>query len=238
MLEQTLALGFISFVCADTLLGEYNPDGQIAPLFVHGGYGYAPAVPRYPYAEHLLHQHGGYGLSPYGYGYAPVTRYPYAANPWELRIEYADGMEMYVDMRPRIRYNAAQMLHMLITNTITRQCGATSWVRLASGYGNWCGFGGDGNVVDRIDACCRSHDFCYTAAQTSALRNTCSFKNIFAHPVFWTYEWTTQQNIFTCFDDDDRRCDIGGADFCECRACICDSQFVECLARQPCPRFS
>lgn len=28
-------------------------------------------------------------------------------------------------------------------------------------YGNWCGVGGDGTVMDAIDACCRSHDMCY-----------------------------------------------------------------------------
>ena len=41
-------------------------------------------------------------------------------------------------------------------------CSALSLAHLTD-YGNWCGLGNNGlDPVDGIDACCQTHDFCYS----------------------------------------------------------------------------
>ena len=61
----------------------------------HGYYdGYAPVpVHRNPYEDQAHAYYGGYDQSPYGYGYAPAFRYPYANHPDYVLYQY-----------PRIQY--------------------------------------------------------------------------------------------------------------------------------------
>lgn len=50
-------------------------------------------------------------------------------------------------------------------------------------YGNWCGIGGSGPVVDRVDLCCFEHDRCY--AYLTERTSVCRQSDVYG----LNYEW-------------------------------------------------
>ncbi|KAG8190537.1 hypothetical protein JTE90_004112 [Oedothorax gibbosus] len=79
-------------------------------------------------------------------------------------------------------------------------------------YGNWCGYGGKGNAVDRIDECCQVHDSCYGVSEES-----CSAEQIHVVP----YVWRIHNGTIIC--DDEETCPFS--------VCSCDREVVECIVQ-------
>uniref|UniRef100_A0A8D0BU54 Phospholipase A2 n=1 Tax=Salvator merianae TaxID=96440 RepID=A0A8D0BU54_SALMN len=79
-----------------------------------------------------------------------------------------------------------------------------------STYGCYCGLGGKGRPLDRIDWCCHEHDCCYGRTD----ENGCSSK-------FITYHYTYRLGIIKC----------GNSLQCEYDVCECDRKFVQCLKK-------
>ncbi|XP_078573196.1 basic phospholipase A2 10-like isoform X2 [Branchiostoma floridae x Branchiostoma japonicum] len=82
-------------------------------------------------------------------------------------------------------------------------------------YGCWCGSGGSGTPVDRIDFCCLNHDRCYD----NLIANGWS-------PHYVTYDWT-QYDIGIGCDDPYPSSDRG--------ACECDLAAAHCFSHFPYP---
>jgi secretory phospholipase A2 len=111
----------------------------------------------------------------------------------------------------------------------TGSCGILSYTRLARGYGNHCGYGGSGKIIDNIDECCYKHDACWNAMN-------------YRMQVTKTYTWGYPGGgpaMVKCFDcgpgktkDEKIKCDI----------CKCDRRLAVCVERAikwgtPCPSF-
>ncbi|GIX74050.1 hypothetical protein CDAR_275331 [Caerostris darwini] len=80
-------------------------------------------------------------------------------------------------------------------------------------YGNWCGYGGQGKPIDRIDECCKVHDHCYGTTESK-----CSNEPV--HIV--QYMWKIDNETVICEDDESN---------CEYSVCQCDKEVVECIAQ-------
>ena len=72
----------------------------------------------------------------------------------------------------------------------TGSCSLSSYTKLAFGYGNHCGLGGNGSTVDDIDYCCYLHDACWGAMD-------------FSGQVFEPYEWSYMAGGPLCIVCDD-----------------------------------
>lgn len=79
-------------------------------------------------------------------------------------------------------------------------------------YGNWCGYGGDGEILDRIDGCCEIHDKCYEKVGET----TCSNEKV--HII--NYQWKRVNDTISC---------DGNTSKCEKEACMCDRDVVICI---------
>ncbi|XP_060574719.1 phospholipase A2 SSD387-like isoform X2 [Ruditapes philippinarum] len=82
-----------------------------------------------------------------------------------------------------------------------------------NGYGNWCGFGGSGEVVDEIDQCCKVHDKCYLRLNNGDCDTLLKYK------IYTTqYKWSFKSGQITCNTEDP--C---GVQLCQCdrAAAIC-----------------
>ncbi|XP_013415886.1 basic phospholipase A2 caudoxin-like [Lingula anatina] len=90
-------------------------------------------------------------------------------------------------------------------------------------YGNWCGPGGDGETVDDIDECCKSHDNCYERIG----HNECHMR--FVPEDFRTYLThygykVGSSNSIICTDDPVKNA-------CKRSLCECDREGAMCFAR-------
>ena len=110
----------------------------------------------------------------------------------------------------------------------TGSCSVFSYAKLAGGYGNHCGIGGSGPIIDDIDSCCYLHDMCWTDIDSS-------------WQLLVSYAWSCHGNGPThivcnnCLPDfKSERNRI------KCEICKCDSRFAICLKNAitqgtPCP---
>ncbi|XP_051170559.1 basic phospholipase A2 PA-5-like [Leptopilina boulardi] len=91
-------------------------------------------------------------------------------------------------------------------------CGAMSYY----GYGCFCGFGGSGVPVDKIDTCCKEHDDCYER-QMNPWFIYCKH-----------YEWTCSKNRLPV-------CDFKNDPYKQ-QLCECDLEFALCISKHKCPK--
>ncbi|XP_065181105.1 uncharacterized protein LOC135811788 [Sycon ciliatum] len=61
-------------------------------------------------------------------------------------------------------------------------------------YGCWCGVGGKGRTVDKIDECCKAHDECYNRAIAARCEN----------PKFYTYKHSCSGGRVQCAPQEER----------------------------------
>ncbi|KAL3877866.1 hypothetical protein ACJMK2_035510 [Sinanodonta woodiana] len=85
-----------------------------------------------------------------------------------------------------------------------------------NGYGNYCGFGGHGKPVDKIDRCCMLHDWCYRDIN----RNECE-SILHTEPYIRMYRFESQGKNVTCRDPE----------ICPRAVCECDKAVSECFAQ-------
>ena len=88
-----------------------------------------------------------------------------------------------------------------------------------SNYGCWCGVGGSGKPLDRIDRCCWAHDKCFEQARTQDFK--CNPKKVL-------YSWTCEDKNGICenevFDHSSDKVK------CAKTACDCDKVFSKCVS--------
>ncbi|XP_067121893.1 basic phospholipase A2 homolog BnuTX-I-like [Centruroides vittatus] len=83
-------------------------------------------------------------------------------------------------------------------------------------YGKYCGLGGEGKPVDRIDKCCKTHDECYTSAYT----NECKHDPGQVYVV--KYKWYKKKKGVRCGKNPNP---------CAAKVCDCDQKLVVCFHR-------
>ncbi|KAH9489838.1 hypothetical protein Btru_037269 [Bulinus truncatus] len=84
------------------------------------------------------------------------------------------------------------------------------------GYGCYCGLGGHGTPVDKVDSCCQIHDQCYGNVKCRSS---------------W-YAYLTQYNVH-CYLGHCHCSDSESSDPCFYTSCQCDRQLAECLKIAP-----
>nr|P80966.2 RecName: Full=Acidic phospholipase A2 1; Short=svPLA2; AltName: Full=APLA2-1; AltName: Full=OHV A-PLA2; Short=OHV-APLA2; AltName: Full=Phosphatidylcholine 2-acylhydrolase; Flags: Precursor [Ophiophagus hannah]AAG23964.1 acidic phospholipase A2 [Ophiophagus hannah]1GP7_A Chain A, PHOSPHOLIPASE A2 [Ophiophagus hannah]1GP7_B Chain B, PHOSPHOLIPASE A2 [Ophiophagus hannah]1GP7_C Chain C, PHOSPHOLIPASE A2 [Ophiophagus hannah] len=113
-----------------------------------------------------------------------------------------------------------QPLHLIQFGNMI-QCtvpGFLSWIKYAD-YGCYCGAGGSGTPVDKLDRCCQVHDNCYTQAQKLP---ACS--SIMDSPYVKIYSYDCSERTVTCKADNDE---------CAAFICNCDRVAAHCFAASP-----
>ncbi|XP_060942814.1 acidic phospholipase A2 HTe-like isoform X2 [Limanda limanda] len=85
-------------------------------------------------------------------------------------------------------------------------------------YGCWCGKGGSGLTVDRLDRCCKAHDLCWRFAINHP---QCRF--ILDLPYFRSYDYRCNPGTgeVTC---------LGTNNECQAFICECDKGAANCFA--------
>ncbi|KAJ8039335.1 Acidic phospholipase A2 KBf-grIB [Holothuria leucospilota] len=98
-------------------------------------------------------------------------------------------------------------------------CVTGRWPLLSYGnYGCFCGLGGEGNPVDKIDRCCKAHDRCYSLLVAN---ETCG--RLQTYITVYSYETSdchTDKATVSCGTDDDD---------CASAMCECDRNAVTCF---------
>nr|AGV13282.1 intestinal phospholipase A2 [Sparus aurata] len=84
-------------------------------------------------------------------------------------------------------------------------------------YGCFCGLGGQGRPVDKVDQCCKVHDACYRAQMRIP-----ECKGVSKKPYFIRYQQTCSRRRPTCSASNDK---------CQRAACECDRRAALCFAR-------
>ncbi|KAL9835387.1 group 10 secretory phospholipase A2 [Geothlypis trichas] len=80
-------------------------------------------------------------------------------------------------------------------------------------YGCYCGLGGKGWPMDRVDWCCFHHDCCYGRAEQAGCQ-----------PKTESYHWECKDNSAVCDSLEDK---------CQKMACECDREAAKCFSRAP-----
>ncbi|XP_030272156.1 phospholipase A2-like [Sparus aurata] len=84
-------------------------------------------------------------------------------------------------------------------------------------YGCFCGFGGQGRPVDKVDQCCKVHDDCYGVQ----MRNP-QCQSFFSQPYFINYQYTCSGDRPNC---------SASNNYCKRAACECDRKAALCFAQ-------
>nr|P0DPT7.1 RecName: Full=Phospholipase A2 SSD387; Short=PLA2; Flags: Precursor [Scolopendra dehaani] len=82
------------------------------------------------------------------------------------------------------------------------------------GYGNYCGWGGEGTPVDSIDRCCQVHDNCYGTVN----ENECG--HYIRNVKLIDYDWHMEGTEIVCDPKDDA---------CGRALCKCDKDIIDCF---------
>ncbi|KAF2981696.1 hypothetical protein EK904_015078, partial [Melospiza melodia maxima] len=80
-------------------------------------------------------------------------------------------------------------------------------------YGCYCGLGGKGWPMDRVDWCCFNHDCCYGRAEQAGCQ-----------PKTESYHWECKDNSAVCDSLEDK---------CQKMACECDREAAKCFSKAP-----
>ena len=140
---------------------------------------------------------------------------------------YYDTVQPQYPRSSHDQRSSVDLGHMLYQ---TGSCNLSSYTKLAFGYGNHCGLGGSGSIVDDIDYCCYLHDACW---------GVMDFSGQVFEPYEWGYLGGAGGPLFIACDDclpENMRAESS----IKCVICKCDRSFSICLehvirAGTPCP---
>ncbi|XP_074657046.1 acidic phospholipase A2-like [Tubulanus polymorphus] len=89
-------------------------------------------------------------------------------------------------------------------------------------YGNYCGKGGSGRVLDQIDRCCKVHDDCYGRISNNECKSKSFWDILFTSVYLNRYAWKMQNGAIIC-ESTNNRCDMV--------LCQCDKTAAECFKK-------
>ncbi|XP_074656911.1 acidic phospholipase A2-like [Tubulanus polymorphus] len=89
-------------------------------------------------------------------------------------------------------------------------------------YGNYCGKGGSGRVLDQIDRCCKVHDDCYGRIGKNECKSKSFFDFLSTSVYVNKYAWKMQNGAIVC-ESSNSKCDMV--------LCECDKAAAECFKK-------